>query len=907
MYFKPSYNLNENFVRAAERFQDRIAIETKRFDTWQGLTYSQLVKKAESLACLMSSLGVKKSDRIAIILENRPEWALVFFALSYIGAVAVPIDSQLPEKDIKNILSDSGARISFISRENQRLYEFFEGLDILEQVVVVGLQEREGKFIPFFPKESIPREGLKRVDADPDDLMLILYTSGTTDIPKGVMLTHKNLCSNFYSVSQLNIFSHKDAILSVLPLYHSYPLMTTLIVPLLSGARIVYVPSDWPEKLIDYLKEARISVFIGVPQIFHIMHGRITKKLEETRGLAGLYVKMVIMLGLVRIFLPKLRNAFGKNLRFFASGGAKLDKIVAKDFLRFGFKILEGYGLTETSPVVSFNPLRKPKVGSVGKAVADVRLKIANKDINGIGEIAIQGPNVMKGYYKDEAKTKVVIKDGWFLSGDLGYLDNDRYLYITGRSKEVIVLSSGKNIYPEEIERHYSLTPYVKEMCVLGVLKEKGRGKIEYLHAIVVPDLEFFKKRGEMNVRKVIKDNFDNLSKALPGYKHVMGFSITQEGLPRTVLGKIRRYEIENKFLPVILSEGREERGIGDEDKVLLESDVAKKLIACIKETLGIKTTMHLQDSIELDLGLDSLGRVELVCAIEKYFNIEIPEEMIAGDIFTIKDLLLRIENLLRERRQESSMSIELDKEQPAHRSISWPEILKEILPPEFQKNISLRAGLVDYVLTFLVKGIFKLFFRIFYNLRVEGLHRIPKKGPYVLCVNHASFFDGFIVAAIVPFRTELDLFFIGFRRYFIAPIVKNLVKRARIIPVDATQIIEAMQSSCFVLEHKKALCVFPEGVRSIDGKVKEFKKGIGIIAKELDVPIVPVFIKGAFEAWPRTRRFPTLCSVKIVFGSPISPKVLIQKGMLLGAKDEYEAISLGIRDEVIKLESSLS
>ncbi|MBU1061749.1 MAG: AMP-binding protein [Candidatus Omnitrophica bacterium] len=875
------YSLTENFIKSVNSFQHRVAVEARFGDRRQTLTYAQLGKKVQGLAYFMSNMGIKHSDRVAIILENRPEWVITFFALSYIGAVAVPLDPQLGHKDIKNILSDSGARICFISKEFEDLYRFIKELDGIERLISLGIGENIG---PTPPSE------FEKAKITPDDLMVLLYTSGTTDLPKGVMLTHKNLCANFDSLNKSKLFSYRDVMLSVLPLYHSYPLMTTLILPVLSGARIVYVGADWPERLVDYLRENNISIFIGVPQIFHMMHSRLMKKLNSLPALSRLYVNLVSTLGLGHILLPKLRKAFGSNFRFFASGGAKLDEAVSRDFLRLGFKILEGYGLTETAPVVSFNPLKDPKPGSVGRALPDVRLKIIDKDSNGIGEIAIQGPNVMKGYYKDDEKTKKVFKDGWFLSGDLGYIDKDGYLYITGRSKEVIVLSSGKNIYPEEIEREYAATPYVKEMCVLGVLKDKGKAKIEYLHAIVVPDLEFFKERGEMNLRIVIKNTFDNISKVLPSHKHIMGFTITKDSLPRTLLGKIKRYEVEKKFLPVILDEAPEEEDVlSGEDKSLSETEIAQRLIKCLQDSLEIKGPISLGDSIELDLGIDSLGRVEAICAIEKCFDIQLSEEMAGGEIFTVKDLLFNVQDALKREY----------KEHPDARPISWPEILKQPLSAEFQKKILLYPDRFDYVLTFIVKAIICMFFRIFYNLKVEGAEKLPKRGPYCLCVNHVSFFDGLIVAAGVPFKIELGLFFIGFRRYFIVPIVRNLVRRARIIPIDATEIIEAMQSSYFILRHDKALCIFPEGERSIDGKVKEFKKGIGIISKELDIPLVPVYIKGAFEAWPRVERFPRMHPIEIKFGGPVYPEALIQKGISLGAKDDYEAISLGIREEV--------
>jgi len=878
-------NLNQNFLESVRRFQNKIAIESRIESEIATLTYSQLLQKVKELAFYITSLGVKKQDRVAIILENRPEWPIAFFALSYIGAVSVPIDTQLPEQDVQNIISDSGARLVITSSQNQKLCEALKGVGGIGKIIV-----------PYPSGESVLSQEIQEAGISPDDTAVILYTSGTTDLPKGVMLTHKNLCTNFNSLAKLNLFSYRDVVLSLLPLYHSYPLMTTLIVPFLSGARIVYVPPDWPERLMDYLKETKTTIFITVPQILHMMHARIMKKLKSLAFLSQLYIKVVTGLGLARLFLPNLRSAFGKDIRFFTSGGAKLDKIVAKDFFKLGFKIVEGYGLTETSPVVSFNPLRKPKFGSVGVALEDVNVKIIDQDPQGVGEIVIQGPNVMKGYYRNEEKTREAIKDGWFHSGDLGYIDKDGYIYITGRSKELIVLTSGKNIYPEEIERHYSSTPYVKEMCVLGILKKKGRANIEYLHAVVVPDLEFFRERGEMNVRRVLNNTFENMSKDIPSYKHIMGFTVTQDSLPRTVLGKIKRYEVEREFLPIILNEERKEEDLTPEEKNLSESLIVKELIGCIKKALDIKTPIRLRDSIELDLGVDSLGRVELLCAIEKHFNIHIPEEMVAGEIFTVKDLVSKVESVL-EKVDPTKATEYVD-----GRAVLWSEILKQPLSSELEKKILLRPRWFDYTLTFLIKGFISIFFRIFYKLRVEGTRNLPQKGPYVLCVNHTSFFDGFIVTAGVPFMTQMNLFFIGFRLYFTVPIVRNLVKSGRIIPIDATEIVEAMQSSSFILKHNKALCIFPEGERSIDGEVKQFKKGIGIIAKELNVPLVPCYIKGAFQAWSRPQRFPKLHSIKIRFGIPVSSDILMKRGLSLGAKDEYEAISLGIREELVKL-----
>lgn len=620
-----TYSLNENFISSARRFHRRIAIEVKRTDKWERITYNGLYERVISLAGFLSSIGVKKSDRIAIILENRLEWPVIFFAIAYMGAVSVPIAPGTPHKDISLILADSGSSFVFIPEENSELARFLKTISQIKKVITAP-------FETCWDRSA----SLKPAQIEQDDLAVLLYTSGTTQEPKGVMLTHKNLCANFDSIDKVRIFKKGDSMLSVLPLFHSYSLMTTLITPVFSGLKIIYVPSDWPEKLVEYMKEARVSILIGVPQIFSMMHSRMMKRLRELPKYLKPFVKILAM------------RAFGPRFRFFVSGGAKLDEAVAGDFLNLGLKILEGYGLTETSPVVSINPLKEPRPGSCGKPVPDVQVDIVNKDKEGIGEIIIKGPNVMKGYYKDEAKTRSSFKDGWFLTGDLGYIDNDGYIHITGRSKEIIVLSSGKNIYPDEIERHYSRAPFVKEMCVLGVLRQKGGAKIEYLHAVIVPDEGFFKGSQEDKMRNIIKEKFEELGKELPAYKHITGFTVIKENLPRTVLGKIKRYEVQKKYMVVILEgESKKDAFLSEEERILAESDIGRKVIACIKEALDLKTEIKLSDSIELDLGADSLGIIELASGIEKCFGLRLDEYISKKGVSTVKDLILKVKEMV--------------------------------------------------------------------------------------------------------------------------------------------------------------------------------------------------------------------------------------------------------------------
>ncbi|MCX5716346.1 MAG: AMP-binding protein [Candidatus Omnitrophica bacterium] len=553
-------------------------------------------------------------------------------------------------------------------------------------------------------------------------------------------------------------------------------------------------------------------------------------------------------------------------MRFFASGGARLDPKVAKGLSGLGFKILEGYGLTETSPIVTFNPVRKQKFGSVGMVIPDVEIKILNPDKNKTGEVLIKGPNVMKGYYKRPKETEEVLKSGWFYSGDFGHIDKDGYLFLTGRLKEIIVLSSGKNIYPEEIETHYQKSPFIKELCVLGILKE---GATEELGAVIVPDAEHFKKIGEVNIREKIKWELETLSKEIAAYKRIMGFTITKTELPRTRLGKIKRYEVEKVYKDQFADRGPQvaDHRLNDGTQVILNTDVGKKVVEFLIKAKGIKKSINADDHLELDLGIDSLGRVELAVGLEKVFGIGIPDEDFSR-IFTVKDIIEKISEFIL-KKPGSTAGREVSDE------TMWKTILQKDPKEDIKAKIDLAPNFFAKTLAFLGTKCLYVIFKIFFRLKIEGVENIPKEGPFILCPNHSSYLDAFIVAASVPHKCELNLFFMGFKAYFIQPVIKNLIRLMRVIPVDpAAELIGAMQASAFVIHNKKSLCIFPEGKRSIDGEVKELKKGIGILAKELNVTLVPVYIKGAFLAWPRGQTFPKPHPIKITFGKPIEHPV---------------------------------
>jgi long-chain acyl-CoA synthetase len=889
-------NLKEKLEKTSLEDPQKTAIQAKKGEDWLNITYQDLRDKILSLSSWMKKEGIAKGERVAIISGNCIEWPVIFFATLYIGAVSVPISPDSKRSEIENILKDSEAKLIF-AKGNAVLLRLDKK--------IIDIDSKEFKDILLTGKSDISEDML------PGNLACILYTSGTTDEPKGVALSHENLLSNCNSLYSLKIFTTDDSVLSILPLHHAYALTVGMLLPLLHGCKIIYPESIRADAILKAFKETNPTFFVAVPQIFYLFHKNITEAFKKIPFALRILINMLIAisyklkhatgLNAAPIFLRGLHARFGSRLRFFISGGAKLDPEIATSLFRLGFTILEGYGLTETSPVLTMNPVRRPNIGSVGLPIPGVDLKISNRNKEGIGEVVVKGPNIMQGYYRRKEETRQAIKDGWFYTGDLGYLDKDGYLFLTGRVKEVIVLSSGLNIYPAEIEEAYIKSAPVKEMCVFEAQAKKGLEESFVLWAVVVPDLGYFREYGEVNLRSVIKERFDNVSRELPPHKRIMGFYITVDRLPRTVLGKIKRFEVKETYSSKVAEERdrvSDKKELSREDLLLMESGIANKVIDYLKKWTKTKKEIRPDDLLELDLGIDSLGRIELASAVEQEFNMEIKEEVL-GNAFTVRDLIVGIEALVKNGKRNLSE----DEREITFGHDYWRRLF-EVLPKEENLNkIDLNPGPLAWVVNFLFNCIDCLFFRLFYRLKTEGRENIPEEGPYILYVTHTSFYDGLVFVASLGVFPRMDLFFLGFRPYFNVPIVRNLMKLGRVIPLDfSSHLLEALRGTYHVLKNGKALCLFPEGVRTLDGKIGEFKKGFGILAKESGARLIPVVLEGVYEAWPRTARFPRLYPMKVKFGKAIDPKELEEKGLKMGAKDNFEAICMAARDQLVRL-----
>jgi len=893
-------NLFHRFEEVAASRPDRLALQIKAGAEYRRLTYGEVACQARALAGALIRAGLAPGDRVALLGENRPEWAVAYFALTAAGGVAVPLDVQLGDAEIANVRGHAGCRMAIASgKQAPRLLAMDAPGAPLSSVVDLDAPADDGRILSFsaaLRKPDLPSQPLPRVESEA--LASILYTSGTTGTPKGVMLSHGNFLANAESILAFRLVNAQDNLLSVLPLHHAFAFTVQLIL-LYTGARITFPASLKGPDLLACMHETGVTALVGVPQLFYLLHKGIFDQIAKRPPLVQFLLKRLLRLSgalrptginLGRVIFRQVHRHFGGRLRLMASGGARLDPVITRDFLALGFTLAEGYGLTETAPVVSFNPLARIRPGSVGVPLPGVEVRILNPDAEGVGEIAIRGANLMQGYYQHPEATAEVLRDGWFLSGDLGYLDRDGYLVITGRAKEVIVLSSGKNVYPEEIEEQYLKSVYVKEICLVPQVSDRGGAQLEGLLALVLPDLDVFRAQGMTNIFETIRWDMENVGKGLSPYKRPTGLRIVKEGFPRTRLGKIQRHLVRERYQAEIAGAQRVEASAAAPAE--LEDETARRVLACLRD-VSKKAVVGLDDNLELDLGLDSLARIEMLVALEGAFNVKIPDEA-AAECFTVREVIDRLRGLTGGAAAG-----------PAAQRRGWREILAET-PPEVSQMVAASSQPSARWITAGSRAICIATFRTLYRLRVEGREHVPAHGPLILVANHASFFDGFILAAALPKRSVQQVFYMGFEWFFRHPVLAWWGRGVRAIPVDMdTYLARALQASARVLRDGKILCVFPEGERSADGRIRPFRKGAGILVRELAVPVLPTYISGSFEAWPRGQSLPRIHRLRVRFGPVVTAEELLQGDGPRGA-DDIETIVLRLRERVAALGGKL-
>lgn len=548
-----------------DRFSNNIAFtikeKLKTKTKLRDITYEEFQKEINYLGTALIDLGLKDS-RIAIIGKNRYEWALSYLGIINGTGIVVPLDKGLPEQEIENsivrakvtaIIFEEGnlEYIKKLKKSGKTKLDKLICMDTVDSKGVINLSEllKDGKYLVEKKKDKRFIEA----EIDKDAMATIIFTSGTTSASKAVMLSHYNIAQVVYGLNRCEKIYDTDTNFCIVPFHHTFG-STGLIFMMSNGSRNVFC--DGLRYIQSNIVEYGVSVFIGVPLLIESMDKKIWKAIEK-QGKTGLVKKamkvsnllMKMHIDIRKKLFKDIHEQLGGKLRFVVNGAAALDKKVAADFYSWGFDTVQGYGLTETAPVLSGENVEKFRFGSVGFPLCNVEIEIDNPDENGIGELIAKGPNVMLGYYEDEEATNEVIKDGWFHTGDLAYKDKDGFIYITGRQKNVIVLKNGKNIFPEELEQIIDKKPYVVESMVFGYPK----GDDLVVSCKVVYDKEYVEKelglKTEKEIYKYIWNDIKEINKTMTNYKHIKKLYISDEEMIKTSTAKIKRFEEIDKIL----------------------------------------------------------------------------------------------------------------------------------------------------------------------------------------------------------------------------------------------------------------------------------------------------------------------------------------------------------------------
>ena len=557
-YHKVQYitDLKDMLYKSAIRFSKRTAFKLKDSNgKIYKLTYEEFKNDVESLATFLIDSGFKDSS-ICVIGKNSYKWAVSYMAASIIGIV-VPIDKELHYDDVINFMNVSNSKI--ILGDNKNLEKIVDSKNKLknQDTTFISFDEKENNNI-YLSFDICKKSGnilvqngnkeFENINVNPDDMHILLFTSGTTGNAKGVCLSHKNICSNIMSVFGIVKVKRNDQVLSILPIHHTYECTLGYLLVIYSGGCIAFC--DGLRHISKNISEYHPSIVLSVPLLLENVYNKIIKSLKKS--LPEKYVKddsnMIDNLPwyIKKIVKAKVNNSLGGRLRLFIVGAAAMNPEIIKDFEKLGVRTLQGYGLTECSPLVAGNNDFYMNYASAGLPIPNVEYKIENPDNSGVGEIIVKGPNVMLGYFNDKEETDKVMKDGWFHTGDLGRIDEDGYLYITGRCKTVIVTKNGKNIYPEEVEYYLNDNPLISESLVTGLNYENDDET--YVNAQIFPNIEALKEQfagsvpQKEEIYSIMSNIVSNINKKLPNYKHIKSFIIRDEEFEKTTTKKIKRY-----------------------------------------------------------------------------------------------------------------------------------------------------------------------------------------------------------------------------------------------------------------------------------------------------------------------------------------------------------------------------
>jgi len=875
-----------------KKYNAKPALQIKEDGQLRIISYDDLRERSVGVSTFLIEKQISKGTHIAILSENCPEWAIAFFGIISAACVTVPIDAKLSLKEILFILNDSKSECIFVSSSFLKtICDHRNELPLIKHIVCFSEPDTSGVFFLNDLKRRDEVSANRPQDVKPEDSVIIVYTSGTTGVAKGVELSYKNLLFEVMSIYNLVQFNTEDSFVSILPLNHTLEITGGLVALLYGGSTVTYCDTLKPHNIISLMNEVRATGMICVPLILKMFYNGIIKEVEKQArfkqkvfytllSISRILLKFNIQIG--KIIFRKIYKKFGKNFKCFVSGGAPLDIALEKDFNALGFTILQGYGLTETSPVISVNTFTKRRYGSVGRPLKGVTVKILKTSESvADGEIIVQGPNIMKGYYNNPLKTEEVLKDNWFYTGDIGYLDEDGFLFISGRIKNLIVLGGGKKIFPEEVEQVMSESPYIKEICVLGRCAEKGiRAGSEEVYAVIVPNLDKFSetdKKDKGQIKNKISSQLAQLSLNLAEYKRISDFSLYFDELPKTSTKKIKRKDVLDLIEKLEKENVFEGKGKFLEGMEFMDNDLAKSLRLVVSAEAGImpdKISSH--SYLYPDLGIDSLRKVELLCSIEKELAIHIPENM-AYEIRTFADLAKFAAEY-----QEGRKDVEFD--------------------AQGEVKVIDKKTKIFYPYRLFAAFFMKIFFKLYFKLEVTGKDNLPERGSFIIAGNHTSHLDFPLIYSIFSFSRIKKVIAPAASDYFYSNRLRKIFTDRFINSFSFERFgnfMHGLKVCKYLLMRGDCLVIFPEGSRLADGQLGEFKPGVGMLACELNVPIIPVYIEGADKALPKGSSLIKPVKIKIKIGKPFIYPATEQKGYAL-----YKKICEGARCEILELKN---
>lgn len=900
----------DRFVECAQRWPDNTALELQRHDQIESCTYAELHRMAESIGRWITENKFARGSRLAMLADNHPRWVAAYLGIIASGCVVVPLDTALHDDQVTKLLKDSGASAVFCDVKHAVVAhpaatELKLGMILMDPDRMAGKNIQE-KWLADLPAIFQAGSGqFKPVAAQNDDLASLLYTSGTTADPKGVMLTHANFLGEVEAVFNWVELGPSDALLGVLPLFHVLAQMANLLLPLVKGSRVVYLETLNTTELLRALTERNITAFAVVPQFFYLIHERVTAEIAKRGAIAQKVFAILLAVNRTLrkvginagpILFRKVHDALGPKMRYLVTGGSRFDPGIARAFHDLGIDVLQAYGLTETTAGVYANSPHDNEIGSVGKALKGVEGKIVDpqpqEEGPPVGEVALRGPVVMKGYWNRPDATAAVLRDGWFLTGDLGYFDSRGHLFLTGRKKEVIVLSNGKNVYPEEIEAHYLKSPFIKEIAVMGLEGKPGEGG-DRLHAVIVPNFDELRQRKIVNAKEVIRFDIESLSPQIASTKRIGSYEIWQEDLPRTTTRKIKRFEVEKRV------RANQAKKLGDDSELpaekpltpeetewLSQPGVQRGLKVVRESARSAPEAMRPTLNLELDLGLDSMQRVEVLSHLEEELGGNVDESQLT-DMYTVRDLI------------DAVLQSAATGARPATRTAfaGWKAILAE--DPEDPDVLALlHPNRWNDAFWYVFSRAIQIIALDRFQLKVEGAEKLPKDGAYIISSNHQSFLDPLILASLLPPEIFYRAFAVGTSEIFGRGLMRRLARSIKVIVVDPdAHLVPAMRAGAFGLRHGQVLILYPEGERSIDGSPKVFKKGAAILSVHLQVPILPVAIEGFHDAWPRNKRFQGFKPLKVVFGDPIMPPPESS-----ASEEVYEQLTADLKKKIVAM-----